>query len=187
MFMYLMNKKILVIGIAMLIIGIAMLAGGVAYFENSFDSAHSTNFTENKKTDLYASNNITVKSGYIVMIENPVSNSGLVNYSSLASVKNASALKSAEQPVTDSSSTLQLYIDLKPGTYKYVYFNGTSKAPEYGYITGSQFNIIEGMVAGGVIIGLIGFIVIIYGAIKKQKPKNPYAADDPYNIDNIKI
>jgi hypothetical protein len=59
--MYLMNKKILVIGIAMLIIGIAMAAGGTEYFEDSFKSSSSTHYTEIRATGLNVSGNITVK------------------------------------------------------------------------------------------------------------------------------
>ncbi|WP_298276831.1 hypothetical protein [Ferroplasma sp.] len=182
-----MNKKILVIGIAMLIIGIAMAAGGTEYFEDSFKSSSSTHYTEIRATGLNVSGNITVKSGYIVMVDGAVSNSGLVNYSSLASVKNITTLNSVEQKASESDAGLELFIDLKPGTYKYVYFNSTSTLPEYGHITGSQFDAMAALILGGGFIGIVGFIVMIYGAIKKQKPKNPYAADDPYNIDNIKI
>ena len=39
----------------------------------------------------------------------------------------------------------------------------------------------------GLRVGIAGFIVMIYGAIKREKPKNPYDPDDPYNIDNIKL
>lgn len=182
-----MNKKILVIGIAMLIIGIAMAAGGTEYFESSFTSSSSTHYSEIKSTGLNVSSNITVKSGYIVMVEGVVSNSGLVNYSDLSSVTNVTILKSVEQKVSESNSGLELFIGLKPGTYKYVYFNSTSTAPQYGHITGSQFDAMAALILGGGFIGIVGFIVMIYGAIKKQKPKSPYAADDPYNIDNIKI
>ena len=182
-----MNKKILVIGIAMLIIGIAMAAGGTEYFESSFTNSSSTHYSEIKSTGLNVSSNITVKSGYIVIIDGTVSDSGLVNYSSLSSVTNATALKSVEQKASESDSGLALYINLKPGTYKYVYFNGTSTIPEYGHITGSQFDAMAALVLGGGFIAIVGFVVIIYGAVKKQKPKSPYAADDPYNIDNIKI
>ncbi len=181
-----MNKKILAIGLIMLIIGIAMAAGGTEYFESSFTGSSSTHYYE-IRSGLNVSNNITVKSGYIVIIDGAISNSGLVNYSSLASVKNVTALKSVEQKASESDAGLNLFIALKPGVYKYVYFNGTSSVPEYGHITASQFDSMAALILGGGFIGFVGFIIMIYGAIKKQKPKNPYAADDPYNIDNIKI
>ena len=70
-----MNKKILVIGIVMLIIGIAMAAGGTEYFESSFTDSSSTHYSEIKSTCLNVSSNITVKSGYIVIIDGTVSDS----------------------------------------------------------------------------------------------------------------
>jgi hypothetical protein len=181
-----MNKKILAIGIVLIIVGIAMAIGGGEYFESSFISTSSSHYIEDKSTHLNISNNITVKSGYIVMIENAASNSGLVLHSNLSRVTNTTTLKSNEQKVTTSDSGLELFLGLKSGTYNYVYFNG-SAAPRYGFITGSQFNNISALLIAGIFIGFAGLIVMIYGAIKKAKPKNPYADDDPYNIDNIKI
>ncbi|MCL4452699.1 MAG: hypothetical protein M1317_01155, partial [Candidatus Thermoplasmatota archaeon] len=97
------------------------------------------------------------------MVDGAVSNSGLVNYSSLASVKNITTLNSVEQKASESDAGLELFIDLKPGTYKYVYFNSTSTLPEYGHITGSQFDAMAALILGGGFIGIVGFIVMIYG------------------------
>ncbi len=183
-----MNKKILAIGVVMIIVGVAMFMGGAEYFESSFTSSSSSHYTLNKTSSFEVSNNITVKSGYIVMIDGAVTDSGLVSHSNLSLVANATALKSHEEKATDSDDGIEMFMELKSGTYNYVYKNSTnSTAPTYGYITGSQFNVVAGLVIAGVLIGIIGFIVMIYGAIKKEKPKNPYAADDPYNIDNIQI
>ncbi|WP_337860309.1 hypothetical protein [Ferroplasma sp.] len=181
-----MIKKILVIGIVMMIAGVAVTMGGVGYFESSFNSVASTHYIESKTTGLYVSNNITVKSGYIVMIDGATSTSGLVLHSKLSNVTNPSTLKANETKITSSDSGIELFLGLKSGPYNFVYFNGTS-SPKYAALTGSQLDIMAAFVIAGVIIGFAGFIVMIYGAIKKGKPKNPYAADDPYNIDNIKI
>jgi uncharacterized membrane protein len=183
-----MNKKILAIGVVMIIVGVAMFIGGAEYFDSSFTSSSSSHYTLNQTSNLFISNNITVKSGYIVMIEGASTNSGLVLHSNLSLVANSTALKSHEVKATDSDDGIEMFMELKSGTYNYIYANATkSTAPAYGYITGSQFDLMAGLVIAGVLIGLIGFIVMIYGAIKKEKPKNPYAADDPYNIDNLQI
>jgi len=183
-----MNKKILAIGIVMIILGIAMAAGGTEYFESSFNSVSNSHYTYNATTALNVSNPIHIKTGYLVLIEGSVGDSGLVTHSNLSMVTNLTALKSHEEKVTDSSDGIELFLGLPAGTYNYVYANNTtSTAPTYGYITGGQFDTMAGLAVGGVLIGIIGFIVMIYGAIKKEKPKNPYAADDPYNIDNIKL
>jgi len=165
-----------------------MFIGGAEYFESSFTGSSSSHYTLNKTSSFDVSNNITVKSGYLVMIEGKASNSGLVTHSNLSLVTNATTLKSHEEKATDSDDGIEMFIGLKSGTYNYIYANGTnSTAPTYGYITGSQFDGMAGLVIAGVLIGIIGFIVMIYGAIKKEKPKNPYSADDPYNIDNIQL
>ncbi len=183
-----MNKKILAIGIVIIILGIAMAVGGTEYFESSFTSSSSSHYIQNKTTGLTASNAITVKSGYIVLIEGTVAKSGLVPHSKLANVTNLTSLASSEEKATDSDDGIELFLGLPSGTYNYIYANNTTSSPPvYGYITASQFDGMAALAIGGVLIGIIGFIVMIYGAIKREKPKNPYSADDPYNIDNIKL
>ena len=182
-----MNKKILVIGIVMIIIGIAMAAGGGGYFESSFASNSNSHFIENKTTNLTVSNNITVKSGYIVLINGAIPSGELVSHSNLITVTNQTALKDKGYQPTESNAGISIFVGLNPGTYNYVYFNATSSAPLYGYITGSQFDVVSALVIVGGLVGIAGFIVMIYGAIKREKPKNPYDPDDPYNIDNIKL
>lgn len=182
-----MNKKILAIGVVMIIVGVAMFIGGAEYFESSFTGSSSSHYTLNKTSSFDVSNNITVKSGYLVMIEGKATDSGLVSRSNLSLVTNTTTLKSHEEKATDSADGIEMFIGLKSGTYNYIYNSTNSTAPTYGYITGGQFDVMAGLVIAGVLIGIIGFIVMIYGAIKKEKPKNPYSADDPYNIDNIEI
>ncbi|MEM0139839.1 MAG: hypothetical protein QXZ44_04420 [Ferroplasma sp.] len=182
-----MNKKIFLIGIVMIILGIALIAGGGSYFESAYSSHESSAYLENKTTGLNYSHNITLKSGEIFMVEDPVSNSGLVFSANLSHVTDTSNLsKNIAQAPTDSDSGIQLYIIAQSGTYSYVYFNSTS-APHYGYISGSQLDTMAALIIAGGIIGFIGFIIMLYGIFKKEKPKNPMASDDPYNIDNIKI
>jgi hypothetical protein len=171
----------------MLILGIAMAAGGTEYFKSAFTDVSSSHFTENKTSGLNISNNITVKTGYIVMIDGAASNSGLVPHSKLSSITNITGLKSVKQKISGSKSGIELFTALPSGTYNYVYFNSTPKAHLYGYITGTQFDTMAALIVVGGLISIIGFIVMIYGAIKKERPKNPYDPDDPYNIDNIKI
>ncbi len=182
-----MKRKIFLIGIVMIIIGIALVAGGIAYFEDSFSSHSSTSFTEYKATGLNYSKNMSLKAGTLLMIEDSASHSALIKSSNISSVKNDSDLSTfTAQSPTDTDDSIEIYIIASTGTYSYVYFNGTT-VPHYSEISGSQYDTTAALVTPGILIGIIGLIIMIYGLVKKDKPKNPYASDDPYNIDNIKI
>jgi len=174
-----MNKKIFIIGLIILIIGAALFFGGLYSSETALTDYSHSHFTL-KNNDENISDNMSVPAGYYILIEGATGNSGLVKTSDLNKI-NATDLSSMEIKPSESISGESIYAGIS-GEYNYVVF-GSSSSVKYIYAPGSSIELSGALVLIGIISGIIGFVIMIFGAIKKTKPKNP----DPYDIDNIQI
>ncbi len=176
-----MNKKILMIGLVLLIVGAALFFGGIYSSDTTLSNYSHSEFTLINNNE-HISSNITVKSGYYIIIEGATNTSGLVKTSELSKV-NATDFSSMVIKPSEHISSESIYLGLSSGAYTYVVFGSTSSIK---YINAPGFSIEVGgvLVVVGIILGVIGLIIMIFGAIKKE-PKHP--SSDPYDIDNIQF
>ncbi len=174
-----MNKRIFIIGLIILIIGAALFFGGLYSSETTLTDYSHSNFIL-KNSNEHVSDNMSIPAGYYIIIEGATGNSGLVKTSDLNKI-NATDLSSMEIKPSESISGESVYAGIS-GEYNYVVF-GSSSSVKYIYAPGSSIELSGALVVIGMISGIIGFVIMILGAIRKTKPKNP----DPYDIDNIQI
>jgi len=175
-----MRKKIAVIGLVILIVGIALAAGG--YYETTSVGLHSAVKTDPYNiTTGYMTNNVTVSSGYeVIMISNDT-HAGLIKVSDLSKANNITNLEHYEITPTSHTSNDRIYTDLAAGTYVFIAFNTSMPVITYEYAPLTTIEVGGSLLVIGGIAAFVGFIVLIIGLVlKKKKPENP--VEDTFNM-----
>ncbi len=176
-----MIKRMVIIGLIILIIGGALFFGGLYTSDQIIShNSHTATSFYNSTSHEYISSNITIKSGYEVLVEGGPSNAGLVNINRLSSVNSTNVNSSTMQP-SEHFSNEKVYVGLPSGTYVYVMFNSSKPSVIYEYATLSAVETGGFMVIAGVIAGIAGLAIMIVGTIRK--PKKPIK--DIYDIDSL--
>ncbi len=173
-----MRKKIAVIGLVILIVGIAMAAGG--YYETSTVALHTTVKTDPYNKTISMTDNITVSSGYEVIIISNYTHEGLIKASDLKNADNITNLEHYEIKPTTHTSDDRVYTDLPAGTYVFIASSTSTPSISYEYASLTTIEIGGSLLVIGAIAAFVGFIVLIVGLVlKKKEPKNP--VEDTFN------
>ena len=176
-----MRKKIALIGLVVLIIGIAIVAGG--YYETisvlSHDEHTAVRSDPSNKTE-YTTNNMTISSGYELIVTANYTHEGLIKASDLSKVNNNTTLAHYAINSTAPVSGGMIYTGLAAGTYVFVAFNSSTPTIGYVYAPSTTIELGGSLIAVGAIAAFTGFIMLIVGLIlKKKEPKNP--VEDTFN------
>ncbi len=176
-----MRKKIALVGLVVLIIGIAMAAGG--YYETTSTLSHDLHTAvksdPSNKTE-YITNNMTMSSGYELIVTSNSTHEGLIKASDLSKVNSNASLGHYLIKPTSSAAGAEVYTGLAAGTYVFVAFNNTTPAIGYEYASLTALQLGGSLIVIGAIAAFIGFIILIVGLVlKKKEPKNP--AEDTFN------
>ncbi len=165
-----MRKKIVIIGVVILIIGIALFAAG------SYEGTHLLHRSVSEiKSGEYKTDNITLKSGYIMAVTSPPSVYGLIPINDIKIVNSTNINKYSLKPIVSSSTAVEyLANSTTAGDYTFVMFtSAVASTFTYEYGSFSTIEVIGVLALFGIIIGVIGFIVLIAGLILKPKQKEP--------------
>ena len=176
-----MNKKIVSRGLIILVIGAALFIVGSYESGLNVQKYTHTEVSLYKKGE-YITENMTLKSGYEILIEGGPSNAGLINSKNLSQVNSTNLVKyEYGSKYYEAVGSDKVFGNMPAGTYTYVMFNSTKPSLKYEYAPVSAIEGYGVMVIIGLITGLAGFIILIVGVIKK--PKRPQK--DIYDIDNL--
>ncbi len=177
-----MRKKIAVIGLVILIVGIAMAAGG--YYETTSVLSHDLHTTVkayNTTDNEYITGNMSISSGYELIVISNYTHEGLIKSSDLSKVNNNTTLAHYVITPTTSAADDHVYTGLAAGTYLFVAFNTSTPVIGYEYAPLTTIELGGALLIIGAIAAFIGFIVLIVGLVlRKKEPKNP--VEDTFNM-----
>ncbi|SMD31018.1 hypothetical protein [Picrophilus oshimae] len=165
-----MRKKIAIIGVVILIIGIAVFATG------SYEGTHLLHRSVSEiRTGEYKTDNITLKSGDILAVTSPPSVYGLIPLNDIKIVNSTNINKYSLKPLVSSSTAVEYLVNsTNSGSYAFVMFtSAVSSTFTYEYGAFSTIEVIGVLALFGIIIGVIGFIILIAGLILKPKQREP--------------
>ena len=170
---FIMQKKILIVGLVIFMLGIALFIAG---FE-SIERVPTYNNIMQIKNNEYATGCFTYHSGDIVVITGVNNNSGLICNEYINNVTEGN-LNNYKIPVEKSSSNAFYYNNLKPGgIYVFIEFSNSKPAIGYTILSSSEESLVN--IAGdissiGIIFFIAGIIVMILGIFLKKKTNTQF-------------
>jgi|GEM_PF-2958914 len=160
-----MRRRVFYAGLVILVIGILLIISGTALVSGKLVTGDSF---QQVRSDVFATKNLQFNGTTFLLVTNSSANISLIRTSDvpLAGSGNISdyAINS-----TLSISTDRAY-DVGAGNYTLIFFGKSAPLVNYEYILQSQ-EYLASLEVIGIVLGIIGFIIMIVGAFMREKPK----------------
>ena len=170
-----MRTRMLTIGIIILVVGIVLsVAGGYSLRSRT---STITSFTQ-PTTGEYVFAELVLNNN-VVVVRSPATHGGMIPSQDVSAV-NSNNIDSYAVPYNSSAASSQTYFSLK-GDFNYVAFSSVQPATKIE-VTGtlSETVTLGLLVLGGIVLVIVGIIVAIVAAVRKNPAKKTTISDDEY-------
>ena len=170
-----MRTRTLTIGLIILVIGIALAAVGGYSLQSKTTSI--TSFTQHSAGE-YVSARLVLNDS-VVVVRSPPSVGGMVPAQDVSEVSSTD-ISSYAVPYNSSAASSETYLGLR-GDFNYVVFSSvqpTAKIEVTGTL--SETVTLGLLVLAGIVCVIVGVIVTIVGAVRKNPAKKEAKSDDEY-------
>ena len=160
-----MRRRVFYVGLVILVIGIVLVISGTALLSGKLvtgDTFHQV------RSDEFSTQNLQFNGTTFLLVTNSSSNISLVSTSDMPLAGSGNISDYAINS-TISISTDRAY-EVGAGNYTLVFFGNSAPHVNYEYILESQ-EYLASIEVIGIVLGIIGFIIMIIGAFLKEKPK----------------
>ena len=170
-----MRTRTLTIGLVILVVGIGLAA--VGWYNLRSSTTTITSFTEPTAGE-YVSSELVLNDS-VVVVRSPASVGGLVPSQDVSAVTSAN-IGSYAIPYNSTAASSDTYLGLR-GDFNYVGFSNAQPATKI-VVTGTLFGTLSSglLLLAGVVCAIVGIIVTIVGAVRKNPAKRPPSPDDEY-------
>jgi uncharacterized membrane protein len=159
-----MRKRVIIAGIIILVIGVVLLGGGLVAALSSTSVVN--NFNQLNPGE-YVSNEIFINTTSTVVVTSPAIVGGLIPSQDLGAVNSANV---GTYVIPFNSTTIgdNVY-DRLVGSYYYIVFSSTQPATQI--VVAGGFLGTGLLTLAGIALIIVGIIVMVVGAIMKNRPK----------------
>ena len=170
-----MRTRTLTIGLIILVVGIALAAVGGYSLRNATTSI--TSFTQSTPGE-YVSAGLVLNDS-VVVVRSPASVGGMVPAQDVSAV-NSTDIGSYAVPYNSTAASSETYIGLR-GDFNYVVFSSVQPTTNI-VVTGTLLGTITSglLVLAGIVCVIVGIIVTILGAVRKNPAKKVTNSEDEY-------
>lgn len=160
-----MRRKVFYVGLVILVIGLVLVISGTALLSGKLVTGDSF---QQVRSDEYGTHNLQFNGTTFLLVTNSSANISLIRTSDVAAAGSGNISDYAINS-TISISTDRAY-EIGAGNYTLVFFGNSAPHVNYEYILESQ-EYLASIEVVGIVLGIIGFIIMIIGAFMKEKPK----------------
>ncbi|MHB1811906.1 MAG: hypothetical protein ACYCPR_05775 [Thermoplasmataceae archaeon] len=160
-----MRRRLFYIGLVVLVTGIVLMVAGTALVGGKLVTGNT--FSQ-MGPDEFVTSNMEFKGSTFLLVTNSSPNVSLVRTSDL-SLAGSGNISNYAINSTISLSTDRAY-EMGSGNYTLVFFGKSAPHISYEYIPQS-LEYLASIEVAGIILGIIGFIIMIAAAFLKEKPK----------------
>ena len=160
-----MRRKVFYVGLVILVIGLVLVISGTALLSGKLVTGDTF---QQVGLDEYGTHNLRFNGTTFLLVTNSSANISLIRTSDVAAAGSGNISDYAINS-TISISTDRAY-EVGAGNYTLVFFGNSAPHVNYEYILESQ-EYLASIEVVGIVLGIIGFIIMIIGAFMKEKPK----------------
>ncbi|WP_393970999.1 hypothetical protein OXIME_001246 [Oxyplasma meridianum] len=160
-----MRRKVFYTGLVILIIGIVLVVSGSALLSGKLITGDSFQHVD---SDVFVTKNLQFNGTTFLLVTNTSANISLIRTSDMPLAGPGNISNYAISP------TLSIFTDrtykVGSGNYTLIFFGKLAPHVSYEYILQSQ-EYLASLEVIGIVLGIIGFIVMMVGAFMKEKSK----------------
>ncbi len=173
-----MRKNLVIIGLVLLIIGVAMLFGGASLLAPKININSAPVSEVSLGNNLWKSPAIQVNgTNYILTDKSSSSKVYLVPSADISMINSTNLAQYGISPLSHtsvSSNYILTYNVASAGTYYLITVSSTSPTNSYSVLDSSSLISTAIVSLLGLVVGFVGFIILIVGLfLKKKQPQNP--------------